>query len=337
MTTVSTTRCPQCGTELWTQGISPDRTVLCARCGASLYLPLPPDTRRTSRKALASVALGVTSIALTVLTGLPAILLGFLAWRDIRRREEELKGRGLAYAGMALGTVFGLLCWPCMIAMMVPGVLQMRAAVAQQQAIAQNWQPPLVQSTAAQIGSLSLPLALKPFQSATGPGADMREASFQVTNPAADVFVLMVSAGPATPSPLKAVKERLGEWAVVSAMLVDERSQLTWMVDGAPRKIYTYRGMNFEDRKPQRRYVVLIEEGASVTALMISTWEKGPPPPPVTNPSAGPTVKPAQPGPPQPPPNPPDPSVNLTEEEVRQIFESFRRAGSPAQPSTTSK
>ena len=72
-----------------------------------------PPPRRNDGKAVASLLLGVASFAfcLGALTGIPAIILGSLARRDIDRSDGTLTGRGLAAAGITsglLGTGFGL-------------------------------------------------------------------------------------------------------------------------------------------------------------------------------------------------------------------------------------
>ncbi|MGH7226478.1 MAG: DUF4190 domain-containing protein, partial [Gemmataceae bacterium] len=53
----------------------------------------------SSGKAVTSLLLGILSVFCNVLTGLPAVLVGILALRDIGRSRERLTGRGLAMAG----------------------------------------------------------------------------------------------------------------------------------------------------------------------------------------------------------------------------------------------
>ena len=65
---------------------------------------------KTSGKALASLVLGLVSTVGTILTGVPAIILGVLALGDIRAQHDQLRGTGLAIAGIVSGGVFGLTC-----------------------------------------------------------------------------------------------------------------------------------------------------------------------------------------------------------------------------------
>src|SRR5207248_2298798 len=72
----------------------------------------PPP--RTSAAAVASLLLGLAALGLLSLVGLPlllgvagvpALLLGLHAVRTINASDGRLRGRGLALAGMTLGTV----------------------------------------------------------------------------------------------------------------------------------------------------------------------------------------------------------------------------------------
>jgi hypothetical protein len=67
--------------------------------------PPPP---KPDGKAIASLLLGVTSIVLCLgaITGLPAIILGSMARRDIDRSQGRLSGSGMAAGGIMAG-LFG--------------------------------------------------------------------------------------------------------------------------------------------------------------------------------------------------------------------------------------
>ena len=66
-------------------------------------------------------------MVLSFLAGLPAIVLGLLALRDIRRSAEPLGGQPLAMAGIATGTLFGVLCVPMVGMFVKPVVTILRA------------------------------------------------------------------------------------------------------------------------------------------------------------------------------------------------------------------
>ncbi|HXG13061.1 MAG TPA: DUF1559 domain-containing protein [Gemmataceae bacterium] len=66
----------------------------------------PPP--RVSGKAVVAGVLGLLSLVLLIVTGLPALLVGFLALREINQSDGRLGGRRLAVGGMVLGA-FGTL------------------------------------------------------------------------------------------------------------------------------------------------------------------------------------------------------------------------------------
>lgn len=88
--------------------------VECSACGRVHVVPKPewpggagelawePPPAELSRKAVASLALGILFFFACV-TGLPAIILGVEALRDIDRNKARLRGRALARWGIGLG------------------------------------------------------------------------------------------------------------------------------------------------------------------------------------------------------------------------------------------
>jgi len=108
MTDHVTTRCPDCEAVLVTAGLARMQTIRCAGCEATFLLGFSGQTIRTSRKAQTSLILGLSSLFCMLLSGIPAVILGMLALRDIRRRPGALMGRGFALAGIISGTVLGV-------------------------------------------------------------------------------------------------------------------------------------------------------------------------------------------------------------------------------------
>jgi len=102
--------CPKCGLSL------NDDSRFCSACGADAFAgtaPAAPTTLPpaplisaevpTSGKALASMVLGICSFFFSILTGVPAIVLGHLAKTEIRKSGGRLQGDGMALAGLILG------------------------------------------------------------------------------------------------------------------------------------------------------------------------------------------------------------------------------------------
>jgi prepilin-type processing-associated H-X9-DG protein len=80
--------------------------------------------RRTGRMAIASLVLGLLSFCLSLFTGIPAIILGALSLRAIKRSGGGVSGKGMAIAGIVTGSI-GVLLLPAVI---VPAVLGAREA-----------------------------------------------------------------------------------------------------------------------------------------------------------------------------------------------------------------
>ncbi len=78
--------------------------------------PRRPVQPKTSGLAVASMVLGLTSVVLSVLTGIPAIILGIIGLVQIRSSKGELCGKGYAIAGIVLGTVLSLAVIPMFFA-----------------------------------------------------------------------------------------------------------------------------------------------------------------------------------------------------------------------------
>jgi type IV pilus assembly protein PilA len=63
-----------------------------------------PSNQQTDGKATASLVLGILSlVCLSILAGIPAIILGHMSKANIRRSMGRLKGDGMATAGLVMG------------------------------------------------------------------------------------------------------------------------------------------------------------------------------------------------------------------------------------------
>ena len=105
----------RCGERFQTNEANAGRSANCPDCGRELVIPIPRQGSLgrvegagvlTSGKAIWSVFLGVSSLLLAAITGIPAILLGLKAIADINRDRGLTGGRGIATTGIALG-LFG--------------------------------------------------------------------------------------------------------------------------------------------------------------------------------------------------------------------------------------
>jgi hypothetical protein len=97
------------------------------------HVPLQPVPRtsaapQTSGMAITSLVLGITSFFCWIFTGLPAVILGIVALRKINRSQGQLRGDGLAIAGIVTGAISSFVILPVMVALMLPAVQAAREA-----------------------------------------------------------------------------------------------------------------------------------------------------------------------------------------------------------------
>ncbi len=150
-----------CGKQLQTRDESAGQAVICPACGQRQTVPAAsadairpadekvrkdrpalrpepedepgPSPAGTSGKAVASLVLGIMSVFCNVLAGLPALIVGILALREIGRSRGRIAGSGLATAGVitaCAGTLLscvvgGVLVLP---ALLLPAVQKVREA-----------------------------------------------------------------------------------------------------------------------------------------------------------------------------------------------------------------
>jgi hypothetical protein len=109
----------ECGQEFETAEANSAYRLPCPACGRELTVPKPAPTTdewfdtwelesSRSDKAIASLTLGILFF-FGCFSGLPAIVFGRLALRDICRSQGRLRGKGMAVAGIVLGAI-GCLC-----------------------------------------------------------------------------------------------------------------------------------------------------------------------------------------------------------------------------------
>jgi hypothetical protein len=94
------------------------------------YVPQDPNARNDG-KAIVSLILGILSLTiLSILAGIPAIILGHVSRSDIRKSMGRLKGEGLALTGLVMGYL-SFLAIPFVLiiaAIAIPNLLRARIA-----------------------------------------------------------------------------------------------------------------------------------------------------------------------------------------------------------------
>lgn len=116
--------CPNCGALLATDELPSGGTAICAKCAHHFVFQPLGDRRTLSRKAVASLVLGIASLLGFCLTAVPGVVLGGWALAEINQNSDRLSGRKLAVAGMVLSVVCGflaLIVW----ALLLPAIQMM--------------------------------------------------------------------------------------------------------------------------------------------------------------------------------------------------------------------
>ena len=121
-----TVTCTNCAAVLATDELPVGGPAICAKCGHHFLFRPWGETRRLSRRAVASLVLGVASLLFFCLTAIPALVLGGVALFDLARHEDRLRGRKLAIAGMLLSVLcafLSLIVW----ALLLPAIQMLLA------------------------------------------------------------------------------------------------------------------------------------------------------------------------------------------------------------------
>lgn len=124
--------CPKCGKE------NPDNAQLCQFCGwvlTSVSRSPSPDAK-TSGLAIASLVLGILTPFTCLVTAIPAIIFGIVALVKIGKGQGQLKGNGLAIAGICVPAV-ALPIIVLLMAIMMPALARTKA-MAQRMVCATN-------------------------------------------------------------------------------------------------------------------------------------------------------------------------------------------------------
>ena len=125
--------CQKCGTQ------NPDNNQLCNACGATMTTettaPAQALVAKTSKLAIAALVLGIMTC--TLITTLPAVILGIIALIKISKSRGQLKGTGLAITGIIIPCVWMLLVIPLMMGIMMPALARART-IAQRRVCAAN-------------------------------------------------------------------------------------------------------------------------------------------------------------------------------------------------------
>jgi len=132
--------CPNCGVSAQPGGADAQipgvQPPVAAGPGLAPTAYVQPET---DGKAVASLVLGILSFMFSVLTGIPAVILGHISRSEIRRSAGRLGGDGMALAGLILGYLSFVWIIPIILiiaAIAIPNLMRARIAANQSAAAA---------------------------------------------------------------------------------------------------------------------------------------------------------------------------------------------------------
>lgn len=118
--------CSKCGMQ------NSDEATQCTNCGNVLTepsqqavaqgIPLAAMEPKTCGLAIASLVTGILSLFCSFFMAIPAIICGIIALVKIGKSNGQLKGNGLAIAGIAVPAVLSLVVVPLMLAILMPAL-----------------------------------------------------------------------------------------------------------------------------------------------------------------------------------------------------------------------
>jgi hypothetical protein len=253
-------------------------------------------------------------------TGIPAVLLGIAALRNIRKQPETLKGTGLAMGGIAAGSVFGLVCGGCTVFSLVMGFVGRRSMV-------NTEDPQQVIQIGEKIGQCEMPAAVMPLKAIEFGMIDMRTVVYGNNPSTAFPLIVMIEQMRGT---APAAVEQQARQAVRSGhaggglgrdgtFTVGGTERLSWRIRGEPVIVQKRTLADEWSGCRYREYFAEIPDPDHITMIILTTPDEsgvtieiGPPPPsppPMTPPAA---------------PRQSHSTTALSEEEVQRFFESFR-------------
>ena len=96
MTAAPFENCPNCDAPLVIEHTNARTAIICANCRHQFVHGAVVDDKKTSGKAIASLVLGLGAMFAMCFTGIPAIVLGILALRDIHPALQKSRMVGFA-------------------------------------------------------------------------------------------------------------------------------------------------------------------------------------------------------------------------------------------------
>ena len=294
MSTESSVACPNCGVMLPTTGLPPGVTVQCASCGKQFALGSTPTVEpSTSAKAVTSLVLGL--IPVPVITGIPAVILGIWALLDIKRMAGQLRGSGMAICGIIFGSLCSLLCGPAV------GAIFWFARTT-----SFTDKPDEIQAITASVAQFDLPDGVTPLFGMNMGMIGMKMIAYgdRQANPSTMIMLMKFPASMVMDQ--KQMEQQMrGQMRGQQMGIQIERTQtVTYTIRGQPVQVTESFGKEMNSRRDARQYIAMIAGDGGPLMIMMMTAE------PRKDDDQMPGTE--------------DTGVHLTEEQVKQFFESIK-------------
>jgi hypothetical protein len=291
--------CPNCGAILPAPGLAPGVLVQCSQCGKQFNLgggSTVISEPATSGKAVISLVLGL--IPMPLLTGIPAIILGIWALIDIKRRAGQLRGSGMAVCGILFGSLCTFVCTPFLVF-----ATWFASDVIQQANFTDD--PEEAATIAAKIAEFDVPEGVEPIGAGGIIGFQMAIYGDRPNNPSTMIMLMKFPAWMAgSQQQMEQHMQQQMQMQQQRGIDVEESRIVTYTIRGQPVQVNVGIGKDPQSGASARQYMAMIAGQSGPTMVLLVT--KDPPESEAEMPEME------------------DTAVRLTEEQVKEFFESIK-------------
>jgi len=226
--------CPQCKSILLVEVFGNSSPIRCASCG-SVTMPTNPKSTVVNRYAWRSLWLGLSSILLLFLTGIPAIWYGVRSLLQMRFVRCQKNDRKAAAAGVALGVLFGIFATG--VVAVVGGLFIMTIMM-----IEETKDPKRMEELLASIGSIDVPDDFRRIE-ANGFHGQVMAINWKDGTKVEDAQARarLISANQRTPGGKVTLSQSRDDFELHNRIEVDSENKqiekLSWMFAGQNREV----------------------------------------------------------------------------------------------------
>lgn len=280
-------QCPRCQSELVVGQVSHQQQVRCARCGTVSW----PQTenvsqRKPNRAARWSLWLGLSSILLFSITGIPALILGIRSLLQMRYERPTKWEKEAGVVGTILGTVFGVLLGGCILTgggMILFAILSIPRQQTNDPAVIRQWMDQVVR--------VDLPKELEPRSARFLMGTQTRLEFDNATaaDKGREMNLTIIHLGKSPDFNLQTIKDELnraiGDKLVLKQLKQGSTEQLEWTICGKPTEVFHTSYIRYVANTPAEaslasgsgvkahRYIALVSDDQAAVGLRLFSTE----------------------------------------------------------------